>query len=98
MSESTKPDQFRTSVREWVEGNFPSSLSNYVPSMEDDNDGSFPDLELWRKRLAEKGWGAPTWPTEYGGAGVSHPEAKVISQEINRVGGFNPIPALAGMG
>lgn len=98
MSESTQPDQFRTSVREWVEGNFPSSLSNYVPSMEDDNDGAFPDLELWRKRLADKGWGAPTWPTEYGGAGVSHPQAKIIGQEINRVGGFNPIPALAGMG
>ncbi len=98
MSESTQPDQFRTSVREWVEGNFPSSLSSYVPSMEDDNDGSFPDLELWRKRLADKGWGAPTWPTEYGGAGLSHPQAKVVGQEINRVGGFNPIPALAGMG
>ena len=26
-------------------------------------------LEAWRQKLAEKGWGAPTWPVEYGGAG-----------------------------
>lgn len=60
--------------------------------------GTKGDFETWRQRLAEKGWGAPTWPTEYGGAGLSHPEAKVISQEMAKMGAFNPIPLMAGMG
>jgi alkylation response protein AidB-like acyl-CoA dehydrogenase len=56
------------------------------------------DLTAWRQRLAEQGWGAPTWPREYGGAGLSHPQVKVLNQEMEKVGAFNPIPTMAGMG
>ena len=56
------------------------------------------DMDAWRERLAAQGWGAPTWPTQYGGAGLSDPEAKVIGQELGRQGAFNPIPLLTGMG
>jgi len=63
--------------------------------MHDNLDG---DAVTWRKRLAGKGWGAPTWPTEYGGAGLSHPQAKVVAEELYKAGAFNPIPMLAGMG
>jgi alkylation response protein AidB-like acyl-CoA dehydrogenase len=55
-------------------------------------------METWRQRLAEKGWGAPTWPVEYGGAGLSHPEANVIGEEIFQAGAYNPIPHMTGMG
>lgn len=98
MSETNQLDQFRSSVREWLGENFPPSLANkpYVMEGESDIDGA--ELETWRQRLADKGWGAPTWPTEFGGAGLTHPEAKIVSQEIGRAGGFNPIPAMAGMG
>lgn len=92
-------EAFREDTRAWVEENFPSSLKGVPMGLEGDADESVKaDFELWRQRLADKGWGAPTWPTEYGGAGLSHPEAKVISQEMAKHGAFNPISLMAGMG
>src|SRR3954471_798070 len=29
------------------------------------------DMALWRDKLAERGWIAPAWPTQYGGAGLT---------------------------
>jgi alkylation response protein AidB-like acyl-CoA dehydrogenase len=45
--------------------------------------------------MADKGWGAPTWPTEYGGGGLSGAQARVLQREMARVGAENPV---AGMG
>ncbi len=99
MSQSSQLDEFREAAREWVAANLPEGLKGRVIGMEGETEASLgDDLQTWRARLADKGWGAPTWPTQYGGAGLSHPEAKVVSQEIAKAGGFNPIPLLAGMG
>jgi alkylation response protein AidB-like acyl-CoA dehydrogenase len=92
---------FRGEVRAWLEENFPPSLrSNAAELVEEamSADGLTGDARAWQDKLAEKGYGAPTWPTEYGGAGLSQPEAKVLSEEMARAGAINPIPALAGMG
>ena len=92
-------DQFREEVAGWLKDNFPPSLANMNFGFEGDSDKSkAADLDLWRSRLADQGWGAPTWPTEYGGAGLTDPEAKVISQEMHKVGAFNHIPMITGMG
>ena len=92
-------DAFRESVRSWVEANFPQELKDQPASMEGAGDGALAEaLERWRDALAGQGWGAPTWPKAYGGAGLSPAEARVISQEIGRAGGYNPIPLMAGMG
>ena len=94
-------DDFRADVQAWLADNFPASLKGKGASIMEsamDENGLTGDAGLWRERLAEKGWGAPTWPTEYGGAGLSHPQAKVVSEEMYKVGAFNPIPLLAGMG
>jgi len=56
------------------------------------------DSDKWRQQLAAKGWGIPTWPSEYGGAGLSQKHAQVITEEMTKKGAFNPIPMLAGMG
>ncbi|MBL6807667.1 MAG: acyl-CoA dehydrogenase family protein [Pseudomonadales bacterium] len=92
-------DAFRESVRSWVEANFPQELKDQPASMEGASDGDLAQaLDRWRDALAGQGWGAPTWPEAYGGAGLSPAEARVISQEIGRAGGYNPIPLMAGMG
>lgn len=101
MSAETNTNDFeelRQSARFWIEENFPKSLKNselakhvhggYEPGYPD-------DFLLWRKRMGEQGWGAPTWPTQYGGGGLSNDEAKVVAEELNRAGAFNPI---GGMG
>ncbi|HBK12801.1 MAG TPA: acyl-CoA dehydrogenase [Gammaproteobacteria bacterium] len=89
---------FRAEVKQWIAENFPRTLAGqnpatvgYAPALEADH-------ELWRQRLAEKGWGAPTWPKEYGGAGFSQKEERIITDELSDANAFNPIPTIALMG
>ena len=92
-------DAFREDTRAWLADNFPSSLKDKPLGYDDSPAPDIAaDLDTWRQRLADKGWGAPTWPTEYGGAGLGQPEARVIAQEMAKIGASNPIPPLAGMG
>ena len=92
-------EAFRAETKTWIQENFPASLKGSGMGLEGEtDDASRADFETWRQRLAEKGWGAATWPTEYGGAGLSDAEARIVRQEMGRQGAFNPIPLIAGMG
>jgi len=97
MADTAALEGFRKEVRTWLEANFPSSLKDKAPMMEG-RQTLADDMIRWRDALAGKGWGAPTWPKEYGGAGLDHPHARVVAQEMGRMGAINPIPLLAGMG
>jgi alkylation response protein AidB-like acyl-CoA dehydrogenase len=88
-------DAFRAEAREWLEANFPKSLADQQTAMIPGGETLTEDGKLWKQRMADKGWGAPTWPTEYGGGGLSGAQARVLQQEMNRVGADNPV---AGMG
>jgi alkylation response protein AidB-like acyl-CoA dehydrogenase len=88
-------DAFRAEAREWLEANFPKSLANQQTAMIPGGESLTADGKLWKQRMADKGWGAPTWPTEYGGGGLSGAEARVLLQEMARIGAENPV---AGMG
>mgnify|MGYP003638537632 FL=1 len=94
-------DEFETGVREWVADNLPDALVGARIDMYGvvTGDPAVKDaFELWRQRLAAQGWGAPTWPREYGGAGLTDAQAKIVNRAIARAGSMNPIPYLAGMG
>ena len=89
-------DAFRADARTWLEANFPASLKNKGGMMMQEGGGlAGEDAQLWQKRMGEKGWGTPTWPKAYGGGALSPAEARVLQQEMGRVGAFNPI---GGMG
>jgi len=49
------------------------------------------DQKLWMERMAAKGWTAPTWPTEYGGGGLTKDEAKVLREELVAIKARNPL-------
>ena len=99
MSEVASLDEFRSDVRAWLSESFPSALAYNGQRAVMDNDPELAaDLDVWRGRLAERGYGAPTWPREYGGAGLSGAHAAALAEELAAVGAFNPIPTLAGMG
>jgi alkylation response protein AidB-like acyl-CoA dehydrogenase len=99
MSEAVDMTDFREEVRAWVEANLPAALKGVSVAMEADPDPAHVEaLEQWRQALASRGYGAPTWPTEYGGAGLDHPHARVVAQEIAKAGGMNHIPLVTGMG
>ncbi|MDD9942438.1 MAG: acyl-CoA dehydrogenase family protein [Myxococcales bacterium] len=86
-----KLDAFRAEARTWLDANFPRALAGRAGA-------SGEEAQAWARRLGEKGWGTPTWPSEYGGGGLSQLEAKVLNEELDRIGAFNPLPRIAGMG
>ena len=89
-------DALRTEAREWIAANFPASLKGKAnPMMREERSTPSPDQEAWRKAMGAKGWGVPTWPRDYGGGGLSAAEAKVLAEEMSRIGARNPI---GGMG
>jgi alkylation response protein AidB-like acyl-CoA dehydrogenase len=90
-------ETFRAEARGWLEQNFPAALRNDPAIQTAAMMGERPseDAELWRRRMAEKGWGTPTWPKAYGGGGLSRPEARVLAEEMAAIGARNPI---GGMG
>ncbi|MDR3510308.1 MAG: acyl-CoA dehydrogenase family protein [Caulobacteraceae bacterium] len=89
---------FAGEARVWLEENFPQSLRGKAGMTMALMEGGEPDGDvlLWKQRMGAKGWGTPTWPSEYGGGGLSGKQARVLQQEMNRIGAFNPL--VAGMG
>jgi len=90
-------DAFRAQVRAWLAAHFPPSLKgkdNAMSAVEGPHANS-PEEDAWQQAMGEKGWGVPTWPSEYGGGGLSRAEARVLQEEMARIGAWNPI---GGMG
>jgi len=83
---------FRTETRAWLEANCPESMRVPIRSFEDIYNGgrnpeiSHPDQKVWCDRMAERGWTVPEWPQAYGGGGLSKDEAKVLKEEMARIG------------
>lgn len=85
---------FAAATRAWLAKNFPPSLAfkNPVPFQNDAPYAeSHPDFLLWRARMADKGWGAPDWAPEYGGAGLDAAQMGILAEEMARIGAFNPM-------
>jgi len=90
-------EAFRAEARTWLDENFPASLkADPAAQLADMMGGALtPDAALWKKRMGEKGWGTPTWPKAYGGGELSRTEARILAEEMAKVGARNPI---GGMG
>ena len=89
---------FRAEARAWLEANFPKSLAKDVAGQTAammSPEAPTGDQAVWKQRMGEKGWGVPTWPAAYGGGGLSSAEARVLGQEMAKIGAVNPI---GGMG
>ncbi|CAN5496861.1 acyl-CoA dehydrogenase family protein [soil metagenome] len=89
-------DAFRAQAKTWLAENFPPSLKNRsdIAAAE----APVPvqgDYKRWKEAMGAKGWGVPTWPSEYGGGGLNSSEARVLREEMAAVGAWNPI---GGMG
>ncbi|HWA61105.1 MAG TPA: acyl-CoA dehydrogenase family protein [Caulobacteraceae bacterium] len=86
-------DAFRAEARDWLEANFPQSLRGKAGmAMEIMEGGAMEgDVLKWKQAMGAKGWGTPTWPAQYGGGGLSPQQARVLQQEMARIGAFNPL-------
>jgi len=47
--------------------------------------------KIWLERMVAKGWTVPTWPKEYGGAGLSREEEAVLLKEMARIDARSPL-------
>jgi alkylation response protein AidB-like acyl-CoA dehydrogenase len=50
-----------------------------------------PDVALWLERMADRGWTVPTWPREYGGAGLEPAAYLVLLEELRRIDARSPL-------
>lgn len=88
---------FRAELRDWLEANCPAEM----------RDGSYSDDAMcwggknwkfssdaqrqWLERCAAKGYTVPTWPVEYGGAGMDRDQEKIFLQEMARIDARKPL-------
>lgn len=91
---------FRAETRNWLEANCPPAMRTRMPEEEQVAGGKRavwvrPEQKIWLDRMAAKGWTAPTWPTKYGGGGLSNDEAMILEEEMQDLGCRAP---LRGMG
>ncbi|MBU2550029.1 MAG: acyl-CoA dehydrogenase family protein, partial [Proteobacteria bacterium] len=84
-------DDFRLSVRTWLEENAPESLRGKMSDLYAAYWGGrktplpYPDSRAWMEMMAEKGWTVPRWPREFGGGGLTKEEDKVLTEELARL-------------
>jgi alkylation response protein AidB-like acyl-CoA dehydrogenase len=81
MELSFTPEQeaFRREVRAWIASAMPpeiavkaKNLAHFEPH----------ETQQWHKVLFEKGWAAPHWPVEYGGAGLDPARRFILQEEL----------------
>ncbi|MCY3838930.1 MAG: acyl-CoA dehydrogenase [Gammaproteobacteria bacterium] len=68
--DSAEASAVRGEVRSWLEANWDPNAS----------------LVAWRGRLADSGWGMPTWPSEWFGRDLPQALAPVVEEEFARIG------------
>ena len=74
---------FRDEVRAWLRANLPADMRDkvvrYAHLTRD-------DLQGWHRILADKGWIAPAWPTQWGGTGWNVVQRYIFEEECGYAG------------
>jgi len=90
-------EAFRSEIRDWLEANCPTSMRQPIESIDDlewgglRTKGRDDDKKRWLDAMGERGFICPTWPTEYGGAGLDPEQAKALSSELRRIHARQPL-------
>jgi alkylation response protein AidB-like acyl-CoA dehydrogenase len=90
-------EQFRDEARAWLEANCPPEMREPVETEDDvywgGRNASFKNdaQRRWFEACRDKGYTVPGWPKEYGGAGLTPPEAKVLREEMGRINARSPL-------
>ena len=93
----TDLDAFRAGTRTWLEANCPSEMRAPIRSEADICWGGrnwvfqSDAQRCWLEVMVERGWTVPDWPRDYGGAGLSASEARVLKEEMQQIGARPPL-------
>jgi alkylation response protein AidB-like acyl-CoA dehydrogenase len=77
-------EAYRSEVRGWLEENLPKGW--FEPGFEMSADDRALFLEQWTSKLYGGGWICASWPTEYGGKGLTTMQAVVVAEEFANAG------------
>ncbi|MYH40738.1 MAG: hypothetical protein F4150_03000 [Chloroflexi bacterium] len=85
--DSPEEAAFRQGVRDFVDGSFdprlvPEGWQQY-PDPRDETEAEL--LREWRGALGERGWIAPHWPRDFGGAGLTAMEQFIFNEEMAKI-------------
>jgi len=86
--DSAEEAGFRAEVRSFIAEELPASFRSRAPEwgMFNTSRGAVAvppeEARTWRTRLAARGWIAPAWPAEYGGAGLSVIQQFIFNEEM----------------
>jgi alkylation response protein AidB-like acyl-CoA dehydrogenase len=84
LSYPPEAEAFRTEIRAWLEANLPTGWFDDGFEQSPEEKAAF--QKSWTQTLFEGGWICATWPSEYGGKGLSTMEAVVLAEEFHRAG------------
>ncbi|MDE3094377.1 MAG: acyl-CoA dehydrogenase family protein [Chloroflexota bacterium] len=88
--DSPEDATFRAEVREFLRAELPPDLRAEDDAVLGVGVGENPRDRDWLLTLAKRGWVAPAWPKEYGGAGLSVMQQFVFNEEIARASAPRP--------
>ncbi|HYI43819.1 MAG TPA: acyl-CoA dehydrogenase family protein, partial [Sphingomicrobium sp.] len=93
----TDLEAFRADTRAWLEANCPPEMREPMKSEDDacwgGRNWTFQSdaQRVWLERMAERGWTVPHWPKDYGGGGLTPAEARILKEEMARIGARQPL-------
>src|SRR5262249_38694759 len=97
LAHMTDIDTFRADTRAWLEANCPAEMRQPIRSEADacwgGRNWKFQSdaQRSWLEAMAARGWTVPDWPKDYGGGGLTPEEARVLKQEMARIGARSPL-------
>lgn len=84
-------ESFRSEVETFIQANAPKALFGKRKDPLAETQGGrqwafhYPESKQWLELMADKGWTAPTWPKEYGGAGLTAGHARVLRDVLSKL-------------
>jgi len=80
---TTEQETFAAEVRGWLDENVPKNLEPIRDTLKM-SDEQWQLRRDFTKKLGQKGWLYPSYPTEYGGGGLGGDEIFVLTQELKK--------------
>jgi alkylation response protein AidB-like acyl-CoA dehydrogenase len=94
FKDSPEQAEFRKEVQTFIDTEIKADVKDSDMAERGMYRGAFERLKDLRTKLSSKGWIAPAWPKEYGGAGLSVMEQFIMNEEFAQ----NRVPPVGGMG
>ncbi|WP_206021062.1 acyl-CoA dehydrogenase family protein [Antarcticimicrobium luteum] len=89
--------QFRADIRAWLDQNCPQEMRDGAVGEDSicwgGKNWNFTSeaQKTWLDRCAAAGYTVPTWPQEYGGAGLNRDQEKIFHEEMGRINARRPL-------